>query len=86
MLAYLNCRAAIVASDAADHPLFLRHGLNGFLASNAAEFAESIDQLLADSDLRQRVSAQAYLDYLDKLSIGSVARQLDAILRPLVRN
>jgi glycosyltransferase involved in cell wall biosynthesis len=86
VLAYLDCRVSIVASNCAEHPMFFRHGKNGFLASNAAEFAECIDLLLSDGDLRTRVTELAHHDYVDKLSIGSVAREMDTLLRPLVTN
>jgi hypothetical protein len=86
VLGYLDCRAAIVASNTADHPLFFRHGINGLLVSSTEELSENVDLLLSDPSLRQRISAQAHRDYLEQLSIRAVTRQLDAILRPLVRD
>jgi hypothetical protein len=84
VLGYLNCDVAIVASDSADHPLFFSNGENGFLASDTDQIAESIDLLLSDPTLRQRIAARARQDYLERLSIEAAARKMDGILRPLV--
>lgn len=84
VLGYLNCDVAIVASDSADHPLFFNHGINGFLASDATQFAESIDLLLSNPALRQRITACARHDYMERLSTEAAARKMDSILRPLV--
>jgi hypothetical protein len=84
ILGYLDCRAAIVASDSADHALFIRSGENGFLAATAEEFGSKIDLLLADGNLREQIALRAHGDYIEKLSIASVAQKLDGVLRSLI--
>lgn len=84
ILHYLNCRVAVVASDAADHPLFFENGVNGFLATSAREFAQRIDLLIAREDLRETVVQRAHRDYLDRLSIHSAARKMDGVLRSVL--
>jgi hypothetical protein len=81
VLGYLNSRAAIVASDSADHPKFFKDSLNGFLASNPHEFAERIERLLSDENLRKLITERAYHDYVAQLSISAVAKRMDSLLR-----
>jgi glycosyltransferase involved in cell wall biosynthesis len=84
ILAYLNCRAATVASDFADHPLFFQNGINGYLASGPEEFAERIELLLSDSELREQIAERAYKDYIEKLSTRAVAKKTDIFFRELM--
>ncbi|MFT3731453.1 MAG: glycosyltransferase [Hyphomicrobium sp.] len=85
VLGYLNCCVATIASNCAEHPMFFRHGKNGFLASSPDEFAECIDLLLSDATLRERITQQAHQDYIDKLSLDAVARRTDEILRKVLK-
>jgi hypothetical protein len=84
VLGYLNCCVPIVASNAVDHPLFFKHGENGFLETTADQFAERIDLLLSNPELRNQIAERAFQDYNDKLSIHASALRMDAILRPLI--
>jgi hypothetical protein len=86
ILSYLNCRAATVASDFADHPLFFENGTNGYLASSPAEFAKCIDLLLSNSQLREQVAERAYKDYVDKLSTHAAAKKTDIFIRELMKS
>ena len=86
ILSYLNCRAATVASDFADHPLFFQNGINGYLASGPEEFAECIELLLSDGELREQIAERAYKDYIDKLSTHAAAKKTDNFIRELVRS
>ncbi len=81
---YLNCRVAVVASDAIDHPLIFQSGVNGFLATNAVEFAECTERLIRDSDLRSQIARRGYADYLEHLSINSAAQKMDGVLRSML--
>jgi glycosyltransferase involved in cell wall biosynthesis len=86
ILSYLNCRAPIVASNFADHPLFFENGINGYLASSPAEFAECIDLLLSNSELREQIAERAYKDYIDRLSTHAAAKKTDIFIRELMRS
>ena len=85
-LSYLNCRVTTIASNFADHPLFFENGINGYLASSPSEFAEYIDLLLSDSELREQIAESAYKDYLDKLSTHAAAKKTDIFIRELMRS
>jgi glycosyltransferase involved in cell wall biosynthesis len=85
ILFYLNGRAVTVASDYADHSLFIQNGVNGYLASSAEEFSACIELLLSDTELRERISERAYRDYVDKLSTRTAAYKTDSFIRGLMR-
>jgi glycosyltransferase involved in cell wall biosynthesis len=84
ILSYLNSGAATVASNVADHPLFFEHGVNGYLASSPNEFAECVELLLSNGELRDQIARRAYRDYIDKLSIDVAARKMDGFMRKLI--
>jgi Glycosyl transferases group 1 len=81
ILAYLSCHVAVVASDAVDHPLFFRHGDNGFLARKVDEWVDSTVFLLRNPGERQRIALNAYQDFLKRLTTPEGARLVDLALR-----
>jgi glycosyltransferase involved in cell wall biosynthesis len=83
ILSYLSSGAATIASNLADHPLFFKHGVNGYLASSPNEFAECVELLLSDGELRDQIARRAYRDYVDKLSTHAAARRMDSFMRKL---
>jgi glycosyltransferase involved in cell wall biosynthesis len=86
ILSYLSGRVATVASDYADHPLFFQNGINGYLASSPKQFAECIELLLADGELRGRIAERAHSDYIERLSTSAAAKRADIFLRKLTRS
>jgi glycosyltransferase involved in cell wall biosynthesis len=86
VLSYLSGRAVTVASDYADHPLFFQNGINGYLASSPKQFAECIELLLADGELRGRIAERAHSDYIEQLSTRAAAEKADIFLRELTRS
>jgi hypothetical protein len=82
LLAYLNGRVAVVASDAVDHGLFFRHGCNGYLVGDEpADWVESIVTLLQEPSLRERVANAGYDDARRRLTTRRFAELLDPVLR-----
>ncbi|GIX23384.1 MAG: hypothetical protein KatS3mg122_0615 [Caldimonas sp.] len=82
LLAYLNGRVAVVASDAVDHSLFFRHGVNGYLVGDEpANWVESIVTLLQQPSLRERIANAGYDDARRRLSTRRFAELLDPVLR-----
>jgi hypothetical protein len=82
ILAYLAGEVAVVASDAVDHPLFFRSGDNGVLVENTVPaWADAIERLVREPQLRGRIAAQGRADFLTRLTTASFARLLDPILR-----
>jgi len=81
VLAYLASGVVVVASDQADHGEFFKSGDNGYLVTDADEWAVVIGNLLDNPELRSVVANKAYNDYMKKLSTKAVVRKVDAILR-----
>lgn len=82
ILAYLAGQVPVVASDAVDHPLFFRHGQNGYLVGDAVqEWADAIVPLLEQPELRQRIGTATWDDFHKTFTTEVFARRMDQILR-----
>jgi hypothetical protein len=82
ILAYLSAGTAVVASRAADHPLFFRDGLNGLLVDNKSpDWTRACAGLLEDVSLRERVALGGRSDLGRRLVANTGARYLDVVLR-----
>ena len=57
LIQYMACGLPVIASPVGANADIVEHGHNGFLASTEAEWAESIQTLLVDADLRRRMGA-----------------------------
>jgi D-inositol-3-phosphate glycosyltransferase len=80
----LACGTPVVASQAGGLPSIVREGENGLLVRwrSPQAFAERIDELLGDADLRARLApnARASVERLDWRSIGNDVRLMYAQL------
>lgn len=92
VLAYVASGVPVVASDAVDHPLFFRDGVNGFLAGDGKDESAHIEswvtavrQLLEDPARRQRIADAAYTDGVAQLSTESAALRVDGVLRSVLQ-
>jgi len=82
VLAYLIAGAAVVASDAVDHPLFFHDRQNGLLVPNQPEaWANACAELLANTELRERVATAGREDLGRRLVVSTAAEHLDRIFR-----
>jgi len=82
VLGYLIAGAAVVASDAVDHPLFFKNRENGMLVPNEpVAWANACAELLADQDLRERVASAGRRDMGRRLVVSTAAEHLDRIFR-----
>jgi glycosyltransferase involved in cell wall biosynthesis len=86
LLGYMDARAAIVASDAADHTLFFESGRNAIIANSENEWVEAICTLLANEEMRTRLANAAHGDFMARLTSAAAARQLSAVLREAQRD
>lgn len=68
---YMSLGIVPVATPIASNPEVVRHGLNGFLASNDGEWTEYLNLLVRDRDLRERLSSEAVKDALAKYSLAA---------------
>lgn len=55
LIQYMACGIPVIASPVGVNAEIVEHGVNGFLASSAAEWAEALQTLLHDPDLRARM-------------------------------
>lgn len=84
VLAYLDRGVPVVTHPVVDHPLFFRDGENGFLAEDAAAWADRVALLLDDTGLRQRLSDQGRADFLTRLGIDEAGRRVERVLARVV--
>lgn len=57
LIQYMACGLPVIASPVGVNSEIVEHGVNGFLASNEAEWREALDALLTDPELRARMGA-----------------------------
>lgn len=82
LLAYLSGQVAVVASNAVDHPLFFRDGVNGRLVGHdPSSWTEAIVALLDDPEARSQMAMNGFEGYRSRLTTERYASLLDAILR-----
>ena len=55
LIQYMACGIPVIASPVGVNAELVEHGVNGFLASSDAEWAETLQTLLHDPDLRARM-------------------------------
>ena len=68
-LQYMGMGKAVVLSRVGVNSTIVQDGVNGFLASTDAEWAEKLSKLIADSDLRQRLGKAARQTVEEKYSV-----------------
>jgi glycosyltransferase involved in cell wall biosynthesis len=88
VLQYQAAGLPVVANPVGVHPRMIRHGVDGFLASTADEWVESISRLASDPDLRRKMGQAARSRLEQNYSVDSWAPSfVDAIagVRPVVQ-
>ncbi|HEY9742967.1 MAG TPA: glycosyltransferase [Coleofasciculaceae cyanobacterium] len=81
---YMLRGVPIVVHRKLDYPEFFQDGENGMLASELEEWVEKIYQLLVEPALRDKVAAQAKLDFQRELSSRAAAQKVHALLETLL--
>ncbi|HBB33784.1 MAG TPA: hypothetical protein DDZ80_01150 [Cyanobacteria bacterium UBA8803] len=81
---YMLCGVPIVTHRKLDYPDFFRDKENGMLASEPDEWVEKIYKLLFDPTLRDKMAAQAKLDFQRELSSEAAAQKVQALLETLL--
>jgi hypothetical protein len=67
-----------------DHPLFFRHGENGFMCERKEDWAEAVARLINQPAYRQSIVDAAFASFSEQLTTTRCARQLDRLFRELV--
>jgi glycosyltransferase involved in cell wall biosynthesis len=78
---YMACGLPVVASSVGANRDIVRHGENGFLASNDQEWRDSLQCLIRDPSLRHRMGRAGRRCVEDHYSIRTQAPRLAALLR-----
>ena len=82
---FMACGVPVVAASVGVNREIIEDGRNGFLAANAAEWAEKLERLLVDAPLRARL-AQAGRETIEaRYSLRVTAPQLADIMRKALR-
>lgn len=84
ILNYLCAGVVVVASNSAEHPLFFRNGVNGYLASSQSEWVDAITDLLRDPVRRAELSVNAFQQYKEQLTVRAAAAKYDVFFRNVV--
>ncbi|AIF47934.1 glycosyltransferase family 4 protein [Dyella japonica] len=78
---YMACGLPVVASAVGANVDIVRHGENGFLASNDAEWRDYLQRLIADPPLRHHMGSAGRRSVEEHYSIRQQAPRLAALLR-----
>jgi len=78
---FMACGVPVVASAVGVNREIIEDGVNGFLASNEAEWADKLGRLLADAGLRRRLGAAGRRTIDERYSLQVHAPMLAATLR-----
>ncbi len=81
---FMACGVPVVASAVGVNREIIEDGVNGFLASNDAEWVEKLGRLLSDSDLRRRLGAAGRRTIEERYSLRIHAPALASAIRGAV--
>lgn len=82
---YMALGIVPVGTPMASNPEVIRHGENGFLAGNEADWKEYISALVADTALRERLSTAAVADAQANYSLEANAGKIVEAFRAAVK-
>jgi len=81
IIQYMACGLPVVASPVGVNADIVRHGDNGFLASNDEEWRQGLRQLIGSPELRARQGRAGRHRVEDHYSLASQAPRLAEVLR-----
>ena len=83
VLAYLDARVPVIASDAGEHRAFFTER-TGVVSNDRDHWVSAACHLLSDGERRGEMAGAAFEAYRRQLSISAAARRLDRILGRLI--
>lgn len=84
VLAYIDRNVPVVTHPVVDHPLFFDNGRNGMMLETAEQWADAVEAMLADGDLRERIATSARADLLRRLTARTAAGYVNRFARGLI--
>jgi len=83
ILQYMAAGVPVVASPVGVNAEIIRHGHNGLLATTAAEWERTLEDLLADAPLRERLGREGLRTVEERYSLAVWGPRLAALYRDL---
>lgn len=83
ILAYLDAKVPVIASDEADHALFFGPD-SGVVSNDLETWVQSAASMLESPGLRDRMAGHAFHDFRSRLTTEAAAAEIDGFLRTLV--
>ena len=84
ILQYMACGIPVVASPTGANTNIVTHGVNGFLAKSAEEWATTLRTLIADPSLREQLGAAGRQTVGKHFTVQRAAETVASVLRDLV--
>ena len=84
LIQYMACGIPVVASPVGVNTEIIEHGVNGFLATNDAEWKSALTTLLADPDLRQKMGAAGRRKVEEKYSLQVWGPKVASLIRRVI--
>jgi glycosyltransferase involved in cell wall biosynthesis len=81
---FMACGVPVVASPVGVNREIITDGVNGFLASTAAEWQAKLARVIADSDVRRRMGAAARRTIQERYSLDVTAPRIAGVMRHVV--
>jgi len=84
ILQYMACGIPVVASPVGVQSRFVQHGVTGFLAGNAAEWAEHVRELIDNLELRKKMGTAAREVAAREYGVANAAQKVASVLKSVV--
>ena len=81
---YLAFGIPVVATDIGTTPLIIRNNINGYLAKTDEDWLDSLEKLVLNPDLRQKMGQEARKDALERYSTKVISSEYRMILQELL--
>lgn len=81
LLEYMSMKMATVASAVGENRYVIDHGRTGFLATSPEEWANCLEKLIVNDDLRREMGENAYCKIKSTYSLPAVVNTLERVVR-----
>lgn len=84
LLEAMSSGCAVVSTDTCMIPEFIKHGENGFLASNARELRQYVDLLRRDKELAEKMGKAARKTIVENFSLDKFVNKWNEVFRKMI--